>query len=104
MTPNGLPITRAAPIDRESDRVDTSLQNADDLGAAQRRRVHGLVSWLLWRMTGAYDRAGPSRNLSVRRTAHARFVTASRMPKPIKMLPVIQRRRDMNRGWRVSHR
>jgi hypothetical protein len=35
--PNGLPITRAAPIDRESNRAESNFQNADDLGAAQRR-------------------------------------------------------------------
>jgi hypothetical protein len=49
--PNGLPITRAAWIDREHDRPDTSFQNTDDLVDAERRRVHGRVGprppWML---------------------------------------------------------
>jgi hypothetical protein len=41
--PNGLPITRAARLDRESGQAKSSVQNRPDLGAAQRRRVHGRV-------------------------------------------------------------
>ena len=40
---NGLGMSRAAPIDREGTRADSSFQNADDLGAAQRRRLHARV-------------------------------------------------------------
>ena len=35
--PNGLGMSRAAILDRESCRADSSLQNANDLGAAKRR-------------------------------------------------------------------
>ena len=38
-----MPISRAAPLDRESHRADSSVQNSSDLGAAQRRRLHGRV-------------------------------------------------------------
>ena len=41
--PNGLPITRAAAIDQESPKADTRFQNAPDLVAATRRRMHGHV-------------------------------------------------------------
>ena len=40
---NGLPITRAAAIDRESSKADTRCQNPPDLVAATRHRVHGHV-------------------------------------------------------------
>src|SRR5947207_1761637 len=41
--PNGLRFTRAAPLDRESRRAETRLQNRPDLVAAKRRRVEALV-------------------------------------------------------------
>src|SRR6266487_1414238 len=41
--PNGLPITRAALIDREDCRAKSSIQNRRDLGAAQRRQVEALI-------------------------------------------------------------
>jgi len=41
--PNGLPISRAAVIDRESCRAEATFQNRYDLGAAKRRRLDGLV-------------------------------------------------------------
>jgi hypothetical protein len=37
--PNGLALSRAAPLDREGDRAGSSFQNADDLEAALRRRL-----------------------------------------------------------------
>ena len=41
---NGLPISRAALLDRESCRADSSLQNSSDLGAAKRRRLHPTIT------------------------------------------------------------
>jgi hypothetical protein len=41
--PNGLGMSRAAILDRESCRADSSLQNASDRGAAKRRRLHARV-------------------------------------------------------------
>ncbi len=46
--PNGLPITRAALLDREDIVADSNAQNRPDLVDAQRRRVHGRVSRQLW--------------------------------------------------------
>ncbi len=43
LPPNALPISRAAPIDQQSNRAETNHQNGYDLGAAKRRRLHGLV-------------------------------------------------------------
>ena len=40
---NGLGMSRAAPIEREGDRANSRFQNADDLGAAKRRRLHARV-------------------------------------------------------------
>jgi hypothetical protein len=34
LPPNGLPISRAALLDRQSNRAENNLQNASDLGAA----------------------------------------------------------------------
>ena len=41
--PNGLGMSRAALIDRQGGRADSTCQNAADLGAAQRRRIHARV-------------------------------------------------------------
>jgi hypothetical protein len=41
---NGLPISRAAHIDRESYRAESNFQKRADLEAAKRRRLDGLVS------------------------------------------------------------
>ena len=43
MPANGLGISRAAPLDRESCRADSSHQNRTDLVDAQRRRLHARV-------------------------------------------------------------
>jgi hypothetical protein len=40
---NGLPITRAAPIERDEILSRSDAQNSPDLVDAQRRRVHGRV-------------------------------------------------------------
>jgi len=44
MPPNGLRVSRAASIDRDELRAESNFQNATDLGAAKRRRLHALVS------------------------------------------------------------
>ena len=41
--PNALRVSRAAPLDREGSRAESRFQNASDLAAAQRRRLHALV-------------------------------------------------------------
>jgi hypothetical protein len=41
--PNGLPLSCAAPIDRESNRTEISFQNRRDLGAAKQRQLQRLV-------------------------------------------------------------
>jgi hypothetical protein len=41
--PNGLRVSCAAPIERESYRVDSNPQKSYDLGAALRRQLHALV-------------------------------------------------------------
>jgi hypothetical protein len=43
LRPNGLPISRAALIDWYTCKHKTTLQNANDLEAAQRRRLDGRV-------------------------------------------------------------
>jgi hypothetical protein len=48
MPPNGLGITRAAPIDRDDGRIESSFQNRHDLGATKRRRVHARVGPRPW--------------------------------------------------------
>ena len=45
--PNGLGMSRAAVIEREGGRADSNFQNATDLGAAQRRRLHARVGRLM---------------------------------------------------------
>jgi len=42
--PNGLRVSRAAPIDRGHGRAESNFQKSYDLGAAKRRRLHALVS------------------------------------------------------------
>ena len=42
--PNGLPFSRAAPIDRGSIVADSDCQNRPDLGDAQRHRLEWRVS------------------------------------------------------------
>ena len=44
---NGLAFSCAAPIDRESCRAESCLQNRYDLGAAQRRQLKRHVRWQL---------------------------------------------------------
>ena len=43
-TANGLPISRAANGDRDHARAESGFQKRSDLGAAQRRLLHGRVS------------------------------------------------------------
>jgi hypothetical protein len=43
MRPNGLALSRAAPIDQKWVGSEASFQNASDLGAAKRRRFQRLV-------------------------------------------------------------
>jgi len=41
--PNGLPLSCAAPIDRNHLQIDSNLQKSPDLGAAQRRQLQRRV-------------------------------------------------------------
>lgn len=41
--PNGLPLSRAAPLDRDAVLAGSDTQNGPDLAAAQRRRLDGRV-------------------------------------------------------------